>query len=320
MVILTTETGVGEVLVSQTNAWVLTDTIEAERLHDEEVPAGLEMWVGPWNDPAARQRFVDQIAGGGQVVSDRPSAAESELPPDLLAAKRRLLPSEVERYRALGRDAAEAMTEVLSRAQPDWTEFALAGAGAEAMWRRGIHPALTLVGGERRLPIYRHATASDEPIGARAMLVYCGRRHGLYANLTRFVYFREPTAGERALIDDAASVEAVAFAASTPGTSIGAVYDAIVRAYADHGYPGAEANHHQGGTTGYLSRELFGLPGLATTIEANTALAWNPSLPGAKIEDTVLTSGAGIEILTVDPAWPTVTVAGRERPDVLVRA
>jgi Xaa-Pro aminopeptidase len=229
------------------------------------------------------------------------------------------LPAEVERYRALGRDAAEAMTEVLSVARPDWTEFALAGAGAEAMWKRGIHPALTLVGGERRLPIYRHATATAEPIGQRAMLVFCGRRHGLYANLTRFIYFRQPTTDERTLIDAVAHVEAAAFAASTPGTPVGSVYDAIVRAYTELGYPGAEAFHHQGGTTGYLSRELFGLPGLDTIIEDRTALAWNPSLPGAKVEDTVLTTAGGIEILTADPAWPTVTIAGRPRPDILVR-
>jgi hypothetical protein len=58
---------------------------------------------------------------------------------------------------------------------------------------------------------------------------------------------------------------------------------------------------------------------METPIESNTALAWNPSLPGSKIEDTVVTSEGGIEILTADPAWPTVSVAGRPRPDLLVR-
>ena len=319
VVILTTETGVGEVLVTPNAAVVLTDEIEAARLAAEELPPGLDVWAGAWNDPNARQVYVDEVTGGGTVVSDRPTGNEKPLPADLVAAKRRLLPAEVERYRSLGRDASEAMTEVLQRARPDWTEFALAGAGADAMWKRGIHPTLTLVGGERRVPIYRHATATSDPIGARAMLVYCARRHGLYASLTRFVYFRQPSSEERRLIDDVARVEAAAFAASTPASTVGAVYDTIVRAYADAGHPGGERFHHQGGTTGYLSRELFGLPGLDTVVDDSTALAWNPSLPGAKIEDTVITTTAGIEILTVDPAWPTVTVDGRPRPDVLIR-
>jgi hypothetical protein len=49
------------------------------------------------------------------------------------------------------------------------------------------------------------------------------------------------------------------------------------------------------------------------------ALAWNPSLPGHKIEDTILVGDDGVENLTIDPRWPTVTVGGRARPDVLVR-
>ena len=319
VVILTTEIGVAEVLVTADHAWVLTDEIEAGRLAAEEIPPGLEIWAGPWNDPLARQTFVESVVQGGAVISDRPWLAELPLPSALFAAKRRLLPEELARYRVLGRDAAEAMTEVLNRARPEWTEWELAGAGAEALWRRGIEPTLTLVGGERRLPVFRHATATGDPLGARAMLVFCGRRHGLYANLTRFVYFREPDAREEQLIEHVARVEAVTFAVSRPGTTVGTVYGVIARAYAELGHPGAEAFHHQGGTTGYLSREAFALPGLDLTIEANTALAWNPSLPGAKIEDTVVTTADGIEILTLDPAWPAVEVNGRPRPDVLVR-
>jgi hypothetical protein len=320
VVILTTEAGVAEVLVTADRAWVLTDEIEAERLRAEAVPPGLEVWAGPWHDPVARQSFVDSVVRGGTVISDRPWSAERTLPPELVAAKRRLLSEELARYRVLGRDAAEAMTEVLNRARPEWTEWQLAGTGAEALWRRGIEPTLTLVGGERRLPVYRHATATSEPLGTRAMLVFCGRRHGLYANLTRFVYFREPDAREEQLIEHVARVEAVAFAVSRPGTTLGAVYATIVRAYAELGHPGAEAFHHQGGTTGYLSREAFAVPGLELPIEENTALAWNPSLPGAKIEDTVVTTSNGVEIMTIDPAWPTVEVDGRPRPDVLVRS
>src|SRR3954470_10148493 len=54
MVILTTETGVGEILITQDRAWILTDSIEAERLDAEENPQDLDIWSAPWNDPAAR--------------------------------------------------------------------------------------------------------------------------------------------------------------------------------------------------------------------------------------------------------------------------
>src|SRR3954465_14331366 len=194
VVILTTETGVAEVFVTADGAWVLTDEIEAARLPPEEVPPGFEIWGGPWNDLGTRQTFVENTVKGGGIISDRPVPGERPLPAELVARKRRVLAEELERYRLLGRDSAEAMTEVLKRAEPGWTEWQLAGAGAEALWRRGIEPTPTPVGGGGGPPPFPPPTAPHKPIGDRAMLVFCGRRHGLYANLTRFVYFREPTA------------------------------------------------------------------------------------------------------------------------------
>ena len=93
VVILTAERGVAEVLVTPTGAWVLTDSIEADRLTSEEVAAGFEVWSAAWNAPAKRQSFVDEQVGDGRVASDRPGEGEYSLPPELVAAKRRLLPS-----------------------------------------------------------------------------------------------------------------------------------------------------------------------------------------------------------------------------------
>jgi Xaa-Pro aminopeptidase len=152
------------------------------------------------------------------------------------------------------------------------------------------------------------------------MVVLCGRRHGLYANLTRFVYFRRPTRDERRLASVVAEVEAVAWDASRPGATLGEVYAAIAEAYRRLGFPGAELEHHQGGMTGYRSREVLATPGSPWTIQLGSAVAWNPSLPGSKIEDTAIVASSDLETLTLDPAWPTVTVDGRRRPDLLVRA
>jgi Xaa-Pro aminopeptidase len=319
VVLLTTDVGVAEVLITRDGAWVITDAIEAPRMEEEEVPRGLTLWSTPWTERSRREAFIDAKRAGAPVASDRPEGNEVPLPAELVDARHSLLPEELERYRALGRDAAEAMTEVLLAARPEWTGWQLAGAGAEALWARGIHPALTLVGEERRLPLHRHATASREKLGARAMLVFCARRHGLFANLTRFVYFREPSAEERRLATDVAKVEAAGFRASRPGATLGQVYSAMVEAYAACGHPGAEAFHHQGGSCGYLARDDVAMPGSKVVIQPRNAMAWNPSLPGAKIEDTLVVSDQGLEILTVDPRWPTFQVEGRARPELLVR-
>jgi hypothetical protein len=319
VVILTTETGIAEVLVTTDQAWVLTNTIEATRLQDEELPAGFEVWAGPWQQPSEATAQVRRLCPG-PVASDRPTEGEHPLPPDLITARYRLLPEDIRRYRQLGQDAAEAVSHVMRMAEPDWSERDLAGAAAQALWARGIHPTLTLTAGERRGLAYRHPLPTGEALGRQAMLVVCGRRHGLYANLTRFVAFHQPEGALQQRLQDVTEIEADALDASRPGNRLSEVYARLQTAYARLGYPGEENRHHQGGPTGYLSREAIAGPETAQQIEVAMALAWNPSLPGVKIEDTVLVTDQGLEVLTVDPTWPTVTVRGRQRPDWLVRA
>ena len=84
-------------------------------------------------------------------------------------------------------------------------------------------------------------------------------------------------------------------------------------------HPGAERAHHLGGTCGYLSRDVVAVPRSNVEVQRDNAVAFNPSLPGAKIEDTVLVRDGRIEPLTTDPRWPARTVRGRQRPDLLVR-
>jgi Xaa-Pro aminopeptidase len=318
-VLLAAESGVAEVLVTQSGAWILTDEIEAQRLQEEEVPTGYDWEVNPWAMEDQREAFVAS-ATRGKVLSDQPGEGEAALPMELKQAKRTLLFSEIERYREVGRLASEAMTHTLSQAKPDWTEYQLAGAGAAALWARGLHPTLTLVAGERRLPLYRHATAKPEPLGQMAMLVFCARGFGLYANLTRFVAFSPLSSAQEQLHQQVRDIEAVALNACQAGTPLNQVYYTLKGAYEQQGFANAIAEHHQGGTTGYLSREVVANPTTTDALAAPMAMAWNPSLRGAKIEDTfLLHSDGSLENLTFDPNWPHVEVQGRKRPMPWVR-
>ena len=71
-----------------------------------------------------------------------------------------------------------------------------------------------------------------------------------------------------------------------------------------------------------MAGSLIG-PDSGESVVEGMALALNPTLPGAKIEDTFLVGPRTAEILTVTPGWPTRrgTAAGAswERPDILVR-
>jgi Xaa-Pro aminopeptidase len=321
VVIFTSEQGIAEVFITADRAMVLTNQIERDRLAHEEVPDTYEVIAFPWENPHAADGLVQEMLAGGTCASDRPGPGEKSLSYDFQVLKMTMGTEERERYRKVGRLAAEAMTEAITKAQSDWTEYQLAGEGAKACWQRGLDPTLVMVGSERRIQIYRHPIAGPDKLGGYAMMVFCARGFGLYANLTRFIFFREPTAAERERFAKVAQVEAAIFAASTAGTPLTAAYQTLAQAYKALGVPEEIHKHHQGGPTGYLSREFVASsfsPG-EQKLQSGMALAWNPSLPGAKIEDTVLTTDKGIEILTVDPTWPTVQVAGRARPDVWIK-
>jgi Xaa-Pro aminopeptidase len=303
--------GVAEVLVTPGDACILTDEISADRLKEEEVPAGFSYHVTPWEDPEWREQFVIEAAAGAPVLSDRPAGPEQALAP--AAHHQRLLLSlgEQQRYLQLGSDAAAAMPEAMRAARREWTEHALAGEGARALWRRGIQPALVMAAGARRLALYRDPAPTSEPLGERAMLVFGARRHGLYANLARFVSFGAAVPEAQA---ELLTVEATALAACVAGNSLAAVYHALGHAYRHAGRPDAIREYHQGGITGYLPRELLATASTALALAPGMAVTFNPSFGGIRIEDTFLLGEHGLENLTFDPAWPAASVQGRMRP------
>jgi Xaa-Pro aminopeptidase len=317
-VLLAADCGVAEVLVTRDEAVILTDASDAERLRLEQVPAGFTFHIAPWAETELRETYVLGAAGGGVVLSDRPRQAngngEQPLPASLRLRRMVLLPSEQERYRALGADASAAMSDTLRAARPEWTELDLAAAGAQALWRRGIQPALVLAAGARRLPAFRHPVPTIEPLGSRAMLVFCARRHGLVASLSRGIAFGRLSDDERNAHADLLQVEATGLDAVRPGQSLAAVYHALDAAYRHVNRLEAIREHHQGGIAGYQAREIVASPSTATGIETGMAFAFNPSFAGMKVEDTFLLGANGLDNLTLDPGWPATTIQGRARP------
>lgn len=318
-VLLAAEKGVAEIFVTPTELYVLTDEIEARRLQDEELPEAVAVKSFPWAYPQLREDWIARHQGERRIASDHPVHGELPLTPELAAVKWELTDAELTRYKQVGADASRAMTEVMTAAKPEWSEYELAGAGAEALLGRGLQPALILAAGERRLPIYRHPLPSGEPLGRMAMLVFCARGHGLYANLTRFISVG-PLPDEYASAHQRVrQIEALALAQCRSGVSLATLYTTLQRAYQQQGYPEAINQHHQGGLTGYQAREIIARPDTQVALKPGHVLALNPSVPGAKIEDTFLLASDGLHDLTFDARWPHTRVENCLRPEVLQR-
>ena len=298
-----------EVTVTADGEELRTTAIEAPRMAAEELgPDAPPLRAQPWWEPS----------GPDAGASDRPRRGERDVAAGLVAARSALLPREVERLRALCRETAAAAGAALRAAGSGESEFALAGRAARELLDRGIDPVVLLVAGEERLPRHRHPLPTPAPLGARAMLVVCGRRHGLICSVTRMRAWTPLRPAERETYDGLLAVEAAALDATRPGERIGDVVSAIAAAYPANGFAADEWHqHHQGGPTGYAPRDYLASPAADALVADPQAFAWNPSGGGFKVEDTVLATATGVEVLGPAPEWPSIEFGGRERPDVL---
>ena len=211
------------------------------------------------------------------------------------------------------------LTDAATAARPDDAERDVAARLAADLVARGIDPLVTLVAGRSRLA-HRHPLPTAAPIGDRAMLVVCGRRHGLIANATRWVRWGASAAdadAERRILD----VEAAFLAGTWVGATVGEAFAAGIAAYGRARIrprtSGAVTTRAARRATRAATRGAR--PPVTDPVQVDQAFAWNPTAPGAKVEDTVLVRADGIEVLTVDPRWPTTRVAGRDRPIELDR-
>jgi Xaa-Pro aminopeptidase len=286
--------GVAALVVTRHGDHVLTDNIEAARMREEQTPA-FDVVEYDWH--AGPADLVEDLAGGAAVGADVPGPAEVDVAGVVAPLRYRLDDDAVERYRAVGADAASAVDAACAALTPEMTETEAAGAVAAACRAAGLFTAALMVGGADRLPRYRHPIPAGAPLGARALVVVCAERGGLYANLSRFVHFEPPDATLAAKLETCQGILARLRQATTPGRTLGDVFDDCRRFYAEAGAPDGWRHHHQGGLTGYRSREVIAAPGLALPITEGQAFAWNPSLPGAKAEETFVLSPSGADVL-----------------------
>jgi Xaa-Pro aminopeptidase len=152
---------------------------------------------------------------------------------------------------------------------------------------------------KERLVRYRHPVPHNRLLGRQAMLVACAERRGLFASLTQMIYFDEPDP-ETIRRQDACGeiLGRMRQEATREGGTLATAFEDCRRFYTDAGFPEGWKGHHQGGMTGYASREVIATPEARQEIRPGQAFAWNPSLEGAKAEETFVLGQDGPEILT----------------------
>jgi Xaa-Pro dipeptidase len=304
-VLIPSETAVTSLLLTRDGrAYYLAPKNEAPRLASEEF-AGLdyEPVLYPWyeNDPVSA---AQKIVKGVEIGCDTPTPGLA--PVHLAALRASLTDSEIERYRWLGHKTADVTASVLKELEPGVTEYEMEALVSDGLLREGIMPSVLLMAVDDRILQYKHAVARGETLQRYGMLNLCSRKWGLAISITRFVHFGELPEEMAARFASSARVNAALLSSLRAGVTSSELFMVAQSAYASEGFPGEEEFHHQGGATGYGEREWLATPAGEEAVANHQAFAWNPSIRGGKVEDTVVVSDGKVECLTNTPDLPIV--------------
>jgi Xaa-Pro dipeptidase len=288
--------GVASVLLTTDDFYILTNNIEAPRMREEQTPE-MEVVEHTWHEePTALLR---ELTGDDGVGTDFPSTSGPDLSAEISPLRYVLDGDAIEHYRDLGEDTVIAVSEAAGSVSPDTDELDAAAELSAACLGRGMFTPVLLAASEERLVRHRHPVPHGGPLGKQAMLVVCAERGGLFVSLTRMIYFQESdpqTARRQEACEEI--LRRMREEATREERTLAQAFEDCRRFYAEAGFPEAWRDHHQGGLTGYASREIIATPGTQQEIRESQAFAWNPSLEGAKAEETFVLRSDGPEILT----------------------
>ncbi|MGB7170002.1 MAG: M24 family metallopeptidase [Acidobacteriaceae bacterium] len=301
---LGTETAVCSLLFTREGRrYYIAPNNEAARLSDEEFAGlGFEPAIYPWTEDGAAD--LAHQHGGPEIGAD--AAQPGFYPWNFTALRAPLLAEEVERFRALGGVVAASTTRILKGLAPGVSEDEMAARVAADLLAQHITPTVLLMATDERIFRYKHAVPRKGILKKYGMLNLCARRHGMVVSITRFVHFGAMPAELAANFERAARVNAALLHASRAGATSAQLYAVAAQGYADAGFPDQIAKHHQGGPCGYLERDWLAKPDGTQVLQSTQGLAWNPSLHGAKTEDTALLRDGSIEVLTATPDLPVI--------------
>lgn len=310
--------GEAALIITPTDRFLVTNNIEATRLEQEEklVEQGWEFHVAPWHEA---HKTVAELTLGLELGADMVYAGATDLSAQLARVRANMTSEEVERFRILGRSCAEAMDSAIRAVRPGHTEYEIAALLAREAEGRGAQPIVNLIATDERIFSFRHPLPTEKKLDRYAMLVLCGRRWGLVCSITRLVHFGPLPDDLRRKMQAVAQVDATFMAATRPGRTLGQVFEQAQAAYAETGFADEWRLHHQGGPAGYEPREFVATPGSSDLVAVGQVYAWNPSITGAKSEDTIVVGKGSCQVLTTISDWPMVSVSVEGQTEPILR-
>lgn len=315
---IASEQACGTLAITRGKVFLITSNIEGNRLKQEELEENhsIEIIEYPWHLPDKKKQLINEIIGVSNYID------EAEVADELFDLRTVMSEYEISNYSELSVDLAENIEAVCRTLEAGISEFMLAGEISKKLWEENIEPITILIAFDQRAAKYRHPIPTDNLLRNYAFISVCGRRAGLIASVTRTVCINKPSEEFLSKHRICANIDAILTQQTIAGNNVKDVFSLAVDCYKKFGYDSEWLLHHQGGLTGYVPRELKGSFESNHIIKANEVYAWNPTIQGVGVEDTVLVTEKGNRVLTYTGTYKYLEfVVNGERilkPDILI--
>lgn len=328
-IVLNKDVGAASLLIMRDGKkYLLCSGSEAGRLMDESLGTlGYELKKFNWYETNmvkdVRGEIIREISKDGKIGSDVNFPGTILVSDQFKKIRYSLLESEMKRYRWLGKEVTEAVSEVCKTIKPGMDEYEIEALTSASLRARGIFPTVLLIAVDERIFKYRHALPGGAKLHKYAMINVCAEKWGMPIAVTRFVHFGQLPEELKNKFEKTAKISTQYELVTVPGNTCAEIFEKCKNWYEEAGVPDEWKKHHQGGAIGYDDRDYVIYPGIDEKILDNQAFAWNPTITGAKVEDTIIAHKDSFEVITKSDGWPMIKVEinGKtyEQPGVLIR-
>lgn len=313
-IVLNKDVGAASVLIMKDGSkYLICNDSEAPRLMNEIMTElGYTLKRFDWFEANilqdVRGDIISQLAPKGRIGSDVPYPNTILVADQFKPLRYSLTEPEIKRYRWLGHQTTTAIESVCRSLKPGMDEFEIEALTSAELRSRGIMPTVLLIGVDERIYNYRHCLPAGSKLQKYAMVNVVAEKWGMPIAVTRFVHFGPIPEELKAKLEKAALINAKYQKATVPGKACAEIFEECKTWYAESGYEGEWMKHHQGGATGYDDREYVIYPGVKEVVQERQAFAWNPTITGAKIEDTIIAYKDHVEVVTATGNWPVINI------------
>lgn len=298
------ETGetASKILVTQDNLYVVCSSSEQYRVMDEVVDKeDFTLLAYLWHEEELE--VLKKITDISRMGSDTGIYGSRNISAQISKLRYELTEEERTRYKEIGPEAASILETVMQTAKPGEKETEIAGRITGTLTARGYLVPVCMVGSDERIFKYRHPVATDKEVKEYVMGAICAQKYGLTISVSRIISFVPLSEEIRDKYNAALKIDALYNLSTVPGAKVSEILKMAHEKYRQLGYAKDYDLHHQGGAIGYPTRDYTATEKCEEIVRNHQAFAWNPTIAGVKVEDTIMVEDNEILILSESGKW-----------------